>query len=109
MWPVVPCCYPTINMCPNPPLESYAQDICAAAKLIDVYCLSAGLPYPSFDQEAPSITLPSTAPINILEARQKLVASAFKIQQLATEPSEFVPRLAIHVRRPNSLFLGTIG
>lgn len=85
-------------MCPNPPLESYAQDICAAAKLIDAYCLSAGLPYPSFKPEAPQVTLPSTAPSYVLEARQKLVSSAFKIQQLATEPSEFVPQLAIHVR-----------
>jgi 6-hydroxytryprostatin B O-methyltransferase len=83
-------------MCKNPPLESYAQDICSSAKIIDAYCLSAGIPCPSFE-EAPSITLPSNAPPNILEARQKLIGAAFKIQQLATEPSEFVPRLAIHV------------
>ncbi|TVY85233.1 O-methyltransferase aurJ, partial [Lachnellula suecica] len=83
-------------MCKSPPLESFAQEICSSAKIIDAYCLSAGLPYPTFDPGAPSITLPSNAPTNILEARQKLIASAFKIQQLATEPSEFVPRLAIH-------------
>lgn len=85
-------------MCqPTPPLENYAQDICHSAKLINAYCLANGLPYPSFDADAPTVTLPPTAPLNILEARQKLVASAFKIQQLATEPSEFVPRLGIHV------------
>ncbi|TPX18779.1 uncharacterized protein E0L32_011528 [Thyridium curvatum] len=83
-------------MCPIPPLESYAQDICAAAKLIDAYCLSSGLPYPSFGSDAPEVTLPATAPLHVLKARQKLVSSAFKIQQLATEPREFVPQLAIN-------------
>jgi len=86
-------------MCKSPPLESCAQDICSSAKIIDAYCLSAGLPYPSFDQDSPSTTLPATAPVKILEARQKLIAAAFNIQQLATEPSEFVPRLAIHVKQ----------
>ncbi|UNI24284.1 hypothetical protein JDV02_010042 [Purpureocillium takamizusanense] len=84
-------------MCqPTSPLQEYAQDICRAAKLVDAYCLTTGHPMPSFGPAAPSITLPADTPLHIREARQKLMASAFRVQQLVAEPVEFVPRLGVH-------------
>lgn len=84
-------------MCPKPPLESYAEQICTSAKIISAYCAESGYPHPSFDPQAPSITLPSTAPQNVLLARQHMITTALKIQQLGVEPSEYLPHLAIHV------------
>ncbi len=86
-------------MCPTPPLEAYAKEICSAAKIISGYCASENIPHPSFDPQAPSITIPSEAPQNVQRARQTIITNASKIQQLATEPSEYLPNLAIHVRQ----------
>jgi len=83
-------------MCPKTALETYAETICGAVKVIDGYCLSSNIPTPSRDIGAPTVTLPSTAPLNVLEARQSLLAASLNIQQLAREPSEFIPGLAIH-------------
>ncbi|KZF26356.1 S-adenosyl-L-methionine-dependent methyltransferase [Xylona heveae TC161] len=90
-------------MCPLSPLESFAQQICVASKIISAYCQSSGYPHPSFDTEAPSITIPSSAPQYILSARQTLVEAALKIQQLATEPSDYLPRLTIQYQHLSCL------
>lgn len=81
-----------------PLLQAYAKDISSAAETISIYCASNAIPHPSFSPEAPSVTIPSTAPLHVQEARQKLIASAAGIRQLATEPAEYLPNLAIHVR-----------
>ncbi|KAI4166339.1 MAG: hypothetical protein LQ342_000229 [Letrouitia transgressa] len=83
-------------MCHKTPLETYAEEICSAAKAISGWCLLEGLPQPSFDPQAPSVTLPPTAPQNVLNARQQLINASTKVQQLATEPSEYLPSLATH-------------
>jgi 6-hydroxytryprostatin B O-methyltransferase len=88
-------------MCPNPPLEAYAEEICTAAKIISAYCVENGLPHPSFGAQAPSVTLPSTAPQNVLIARQTIQMASLKIQQLATEPNEYLPYQAVHVSQPD--------
>ena len=80
------------------PLQAYANEISSAAETISAYCASKGLPHPSFDPQASGVTIPSTAPLAVQEARQKLIGSAAKIRQLATEPAEYLPDLAIHVR-----------
>lgn len=85
-------------MCPDPPLEVYAKEICAAAKIISAYCLEHGLPHPSFDAQAPSVTLPSTAPPGVLRARQTIHTASLKIQQLATEPNEYLSYQAVHLQ-----------
>jgi 6-hydroxytryprostatin B O-methyltransferase len=87
-------------MCPNSPLEAYAAEICAAAKIVSAYCVENGLPHPSFDAQAPSVTLPSTAPSNVLRARQTIQTASLKIHQLATEPNEYLPYQAVHVSPP---------
>ena len=94
---------------PSPPqhgfplLQTYAEDICSAVKTISTYCTSEGLPHPSFDPRASGVTIPSTAPLLVQNARQTLVASAAGIQRLATEPTEYLPNLAIYVRSTPSL------
>jgi len=82
-------------MCKVSPIEAYAAEICAAAKIISGYCSQEKCPQPSFEPHAPSVTLPPSTPKYVLEARQKLIGAAAKIQQLATEPSEFLPGLAV--------------
>ena len=81
----------------NSSLSRFAKDVSFAADTITAYCSKQRLPQPSFDPSAPSITIPSTAPLAVRDARQKLIASASAIQQLASEPAEYVPNFAIHV------------
>ena len=90
-------------MCPATPLEAYAQEICSSAKLISGYCSVTGYSHPSFDPQAPSVTLPPNAPLNVQQARQKIIDNASRIQQLATEPSEYLPNLAVQVSLALSL------
>ena len=85
-----------------PPLQSYANKISAATEVISSYCISEGLPHPSFDSHAPKVTIPSTAPLAVQNARQTVINSAAEIQRLVTEPAEFLPILAIQVRAANS-------
>jgi hypothetical protein len=85
-----------------PPLETYAKVINLAVETITSYLTSESIPQPSFDPKAPSVTIPTTAPIAIQDARQQLIASAAAIQKLATEPAEFLPNLAVHVRASSS-------
>lgn len=81
-----------------PPLQTYVNEISAAADTITVYCAENALPHPAFDPEAPAVTIPPTAPLEVQAARQKIIASAARIQQVVTEPAEYLPNLAIHVR-----------
>lgn len=79
------------------PLQTYANAISSAADVITDYCTSNHLPHPSFRPDAPKITIPLTAPLAIHSARQTLIDSATKIQQVITEPADYLPRLAVHV------------
>jgi 6-hydroxytryprostatin B O-methyltransferase len=85
-----------------PPLQAYAKAINLAVETITSYLTTEGVPQPSFDPKAPSVTIPSTAPLAVQDARQQLIASAAAIQKLATEPAEFLPNLAVHVREVSS-------
>ena len=80
------------------PLQSHARKVIAATEVISSYCASEGLPHPSFDCHAPTVTIPSTAPLAVQNARQTVINSATVIQRLVTEPAEYLPNLAIHVR-----------
>ncbi|KAG0644952.1 O-methyltransferase [Hyphodiscus hymeniophilus] len=90
-------------MCKTSPIEAYADEICSAAKIIAGYCALEKIPQPSFEPHAPSVTLPPSAPTHVLEARQRLIGAAAKIQQLATEPSEFLPGLAVQYQLTASI------
>lgn len=95
---VVDSTFPSTPQGSLPLLQTYADDISAAVKTISAYCTSEGVSHPSFDPQAPSVTIPPTAPLSVQNARQTLVASAAEIQRLATEPAEYLPNLAIYVR-----------
>lgn len=84
-------------------LQTYAEDVSSAVKIITSYCS----PAPSFNPHVPNITIPSTAPLAVQHARQKLVATAAAIQSLATEPADYLPHLAIHVCPPFSLAIAS--
>ncbi|KAL8740131.1 MAG: hypothetical protein Q9190_007137 [Brigantiaea leucoxantha] len=67
-------------MCRKTSLEAYAEDICSAAKAISGWCVLEGIPQPSFDPQAPAITIPPTAPQSVLNARQQLITASTKVQ-----------------------------
>lgn len=79
------------------PLQQYAKDVSAAADTLTAYCAEQGLPQPSFGAHAPTVTIPYSAPLEVQNARQKLVSSAADMQKLAIEPAEFLQNQAIHV------------
>src|SRR5207247_1378891 len=94
----------TTTKCAGTPLQTYANAINLAVETITSYLTSEGLPQPSFDPKASSVTIPSTAPVAVQDARQQLIASAAAIQKLATEPAEYLPNLAVHVRASSLIF-----
>lgn len=77
------------------PIEDLAEQVAVATKTLSEFLRSNGHGQPSFDREAPSTTLPPAAPKEILVARQNLTEAALKLYQLATGPSEYLPRLAV--------------
>ena len=78
-------------------LESFAVQILASAKTVTEYCSSTGHPQPSFggDHELDLDVLPKAAPEHVLLARQDMIDAAKKVQQVATEPSQYVPQLGV--------------
>ncbi|GIJ99609.1 hypothetical protein Aspvir_003610 [Aspergillus viridinutans] len=85
-------------MTKTPALEVFADQISAAAKVITAFCASTGHPHPSFDDTQLNglDTLPSSAPAEIQEARQVILESAYRLQQLIIEPSQYLARLAVY-------------
>ena len=84
-------------MCQESPLEALAARICSSAKTISAYCEETNYPHRSFDRDAPSTMLPRTAPQHILVAQQTVLEAAYKIQQLATDASDYLGRQAVQV------------
>jgi 6-hydroxytryprostatin B O-methyltransferase len=82
-----------------PALEVFADRISAAAKVITAFCASTGHPHPSFDDTQLNglDTLPSSAPAEVQEARQAILESAYRLQQLIIEPNQYLARLAVYV------------
>ena len=81
-------------------LEDLAEQISTAARSVSGFLQSGGHPQPSFQRDAPINTLPSSAPMDILVARQSLIEAAFKLYQLTTGPSEYLQRTAVGVGHP---------
>lgn len=86
-----------MSMSTMSPLEAMADELSAATKIITGYCTLEGILQPSFDPEAPSVTIPHAAPRYVREARQRLLSASKKLLQLATEPSEYLPNIAVQV------------
>lgn len=80
------------------PIEKYAEQVSLSAKALSEYLRANNHPQPSFNRDAPTVTLPASAPRDIVLARRELTEAAFKIFQLAVGPSEFLPHLIADVR-----------
>ncbi|KAL8717160.1 MAG: hypothetical protein Q9225_005570, partial [Loekoesia sp. 1 TL-2023] len=85
------------------PLQQYAKSISSAADTITAYCAANNLPQPSLDPDAPGVKIPATAPVDIHEARQVLIASTTLAQHVVREPAEYLPHLSIHYQVLSSL------
>ncbi|MCJ1366857.1 hypothetical protein MMC16_005987 [Acarospora aff. strigata] len=90
-------------MCQESPLEALAARICSSAKTISAYCEETNYPHRSFDRDAPSTMLPRTAPQHILVAQQTVLEAAYKIQQLATDASDYLGRQAVQFQQLSCL------
>ncbi|KAH8892339.1 hypothetical protein GQ53DRAFT_719356 [Thozetella sp. PMI_491] len=75
-------------------LERIAKDITSAAKFITAHCDLNFVPHVSLAPDGPDSSVLRKAPVNVQKARQTLISAAMKIQQLATEPTEYLPSLA---------------
>lgn len=82
-----------------PGLEVFADRINAAAKVITAFCASVDHSHPSFDDTKLNglDTLSSSAPVEVQEARQIILESAYRLQQLIIEPNQYLARLAVYV------------
>ena len=80
-----------------PLLQSLAASIQACAQSITAYCDEVHYPQASFEPDAPSILLPSTAPQHLLEAQQTLLESVVQLQHLAFDVSDFLPCQQVYV------------
>jgi 6-hydroxytryprostatin B O-methyltransferase len=81
----------------EPELVQLAREISASANNLSWYLQSSGHPQPSSLIDTPSNVLPSYAPGNAHNLRQKLKQDALKLFRLASGPNEFVAHTALNV------------
>ena len=79
------------------PLERLASQLYAAAKDITLFCEHQNHPQKSFDRTEPTTFLPADAPQTLLAAQQSINEAATRIQQLVTDPNDFLGRFQIQV------------
>lgn len=82
------------------PLEELSAKISKNAGIVTQHLATNHLPQPSFNDDGPSVILPTGSPQEVLAARQDLIGASLELLQLAIGPSEFLPNLAIGVRAP---------
>jgi 6-hydroxytryprostatin B O-methyltransferase len=80
-------------------LDELADQIQQNANIISDFLQSNGHQSPSFERNAPTYTLPTSAPSEIRVAREALMGAALQIFQLAAGPSEYLPNVAVGVRK----------
>ncbi|KAF2166409.1 hypothetical protein M409DRAFT_54760 [Zasmidium cellare ATCC 36951] len=80
-------------------LVEFADQVADTARAIAAFCKSRGYPeptlHPSETEKALDI-LPVDAPLDVQIARQDLIDAAKRVQQIATDPAQFLPELAVH-------------
>lgn len=79
------------------PLERLASQLYAAAKEVTLFCEQQNHPQRSFDHIEPTTLLPAGAPEKLLAAQQSINEAATKIQQLVTDPNDYLTRFHIQV------------
>lgn len=80
-------------------IEVFAEEINSAAKVLTAFSASSGHLSPSYNDASSSAVdvLPSSAPSEVQIARQVILENAYRLQQLLTEPTQYLARLAIYV------------
>ena len=84
-------------MAHNAPLEQLASQLYASARAITLFCHLQNYPQRSFEGVEPPTLLPPNAPQSILAAQQDINEAATRIQQLVTDPNDFLPRFQVQV------------
>lgn len=79
------------------PLEQLAAQLYAAAKNITLFCKQQNHPQRSLDRIEPATLLPADAPHTVLMAQQNITEAALRIQQLVTDPNDFIDRFQVQV------------
>ncbi len=79
------------------PLEQLAAQLYAAAKDITLFCRQQNHPPRSLDRIEPATLLPADAPHTVLMAQQNIKEAAIRIQQLVTDPNDFLERCQVQV------------
>ena len=79
------------------PLERLASQLYTAAKEVTLFCEQQNHPQRSFDHIKPTTLLPADAPEKLLAAQQSINEAATKIQQLVTDPVDYLVRSHIQV------------
>lgn len=81
-------------------LVEFADQVADTAHAIAAFCKTRGYPeptlHPSETDKALDI-LPKDAPLDVHLARQDMIDAVKRIQQIATDPDQFLPELAVHV------------
>jgi 6-hydroxytryprostatin B O-methyltransferase len=86
---------------PGNNLQDLTVEIVSATKTISEFCDRNGYALPALKINPNDLTqdvLPKTAPVEIEAARQMLLDSSMRIQQIISEPSQYLPQLAVWVR-----------
>ena len=84
-------------MVPAAPLENLAAQLYTAAKEITTFCEQRNYPQRSFDRIEPSTLLPADASESVLVAQQSINELTTKLQQLVTDPNDFMERFQVQV------------
>lgn len=92
-------------MCTDSDLERLARDICSAAKTIEEYRLLNGSSPATFNSRSDAPLVAQQAPQHIHEAKQKIIDSSMRMQQLAIDPADVIPRLSINASHPGTSLL----
>ena len=84
-------------------LEKTAKEIALAAKFISAHCDLSLAPHVSFTPQGPDASVLRNAPVSVRKARQTLLSAAMRIQQLAMDPTEYLPYLTAQVSASGEL------
>lgn len=79
------------------PLEQLAAQLYAAAKDITLFCQQQNHPQRSLDRIEPATLLPADAPHTLLLAQQNIKEAALRIQQLVSDPNDFLEHWQVQV------------
>lgn len=78
-------------------LETYADELAAAVKILTDYCRNAEVSVDFAAGNAPQPLVPPDAPSEAHKARRAIIANVAKLRILLSEPVDFLQQLAVQV------------